>query len=119
MRIDAPWAAARGRVEAVDVLLRGGASPDVADANGRTAVHHAALTNCGGGPRQSSRGAGVDVIARLTMNGGGGGGAKVDARDDAGSTALHGASSRGHLAAAESLLAAGADPTAKDARRRG
>ena len=117
-------AAARGRCAVVDALLSGGAAPDATDANGRSAMHHAALGNCGGvvGPERHAHGAANDandgppwtsVIARLTA-----GGARVNARDDTGATPLHVAASRGHHVVACALLAVGADPTVVDARRR-
>lgn len=75
---------------AVQQLLDGGVSVAAADADGRTALHHAATACC------------VDVALLLL-----GRGAEVDAADAAGRTALHHAASSGCARVALLLLHAG------------
>jgi ankyrin repeat protein len=64
---------------------------------GRTALHHAALSGC-------------DEILTILLNSG----ADVNARDRDGFTALFLASMNGHRKCLSTLMAAGADPSIRD-----
>lgn len=87
-------AAERGEAEAVRVLLRDGADPNAAQADGMTALHWAAFNN-------------DTEIARILLYAG----ATVRATTRLGGyTPLHLASKAGHSQVAEVLLDAGADP---------
>lgn len=90
------WACGHGDVAGVCFLLERGARLDARSVeNGELPLHHAARLGA------------VDVIAPLVAAG-----ADVNARDDAGFTALHLAAWAGSAARVAALLQAGADPTA-------
>jgi ankyrin repeat protein len=84
-------AAARGHIAAIAALLKAGASVDVTDSGGNTALMWAARDNCA---------AAVDTLVAA--------GADVHGTSNHGNTALHWASMRGFLDATRAVLEAGA-----------
>lgn len=84
------------------LLLERGASPDMADGFGNTALHHA--SNFGAGKDQVP----VQTMLLLLMQG-----KPVDIPNKSGMTPLHWAAKSGHSGAASALLAAGANPNAR------
>ncbi len=86
----------KGEKGEVARLLKEGANPNAKDAQGRTALMLASAK-------------GNSEIKTLIKSG-----AKVDAKDEQGRTALIKAVSLGKVAAAKTLVAAKADPNAKD-----
>ena len=95
-------AAAGADAEGMAMLLRAGAAPDTPDAEGDTPLHTCAGHGWGGD-------AGRECLVVLLE-----GGASVDARNAAGLTPLHVAVACGVRDAAALLLAAGADPFARE-----
>src|SRR5205823_4649282 len=96
-------AAAAGALTTVELLLRLGADPNVADAGGHTPLYCVGNECAGGG----------DVIRALVRSG-----ANVDACDGVKRcTALHMAARRGNVDAARALLDCGADIEARDSLR--
>lgn len=91
------FAAARGKVSMVQVLLDAGAPVDIRNAVGQSALHCA------------SRNGHVDVVKQLLFNN-----AAIDAKDENDQTALHGASGHGYEYIVRILLDAGADALAED-----
>ena len=95
------WAAERGRLAMVQVLLAAGADVNAKNHEGKTALHYA------------GKGGHVDVTKALLARGGWLH-ADVHARDEDGHTALWFATrccdGAGHVAVIKALLAAGADP---------
>ncbi|HYE05725.1 MAG TPA: ankyrin repeat domain-containing protein [Planctomycetota bacterium] len=79
-----------------ELLIGNGAEPNQTDEHGRTALHHAAIEN------RSE----IPALLRL--------GAKPDARDDGGATALTIVAAAGDVTAVDALLDAGADPRLQD-----
>ncbi|GLH02489.1 Tyrosine-protein kinase, partial [Gryllus bimaculatus] len=127
-------AAREGSAREVRRLLEAAANPNAADADGRTALHWAAiygradslqeLLRCGGNANcrshRSVRGftplheaslRGHPACVALLVDGGG---ADCEARDDTGWTPLHLAATRGHEATVQALLARGASPLARN-----
>ena len=90
-----------GKLDCLDKLLDAGASPDLADANGTTALHAASTLNL------------PNVASRLLDAG-----ASVDRRGAKGVRALQLAAWSNAAEAAEVLLDRGANPDATDKRRR-
>ena len=91
------WAAARGHIEPVQILLAAGADPNSSSASGETPLQAAACIGS------------HDVVKFLLDHG-----ARVDTREDqAGLTALHRAAESGDKETIKLLLAKGADVNAK------
>jgi len=100
-------AVAAGRDPVVDVLLRGGAKPDIGDSDGATPLHIAA------GP--VAAGASIDAYRRvleLLIESG----ADLQARDKNGATPLHWAAQKGDVVAVQVLLRNKAPVDARDSR---
>jgi ankyrin repeat protein len=93
------WAAARGDAEMVDLLLRAGANPKVANEYGATPLYAAAA--------DTDAAITVKLLAA---------GADPNARLASGETALMDAARRGNLETVRALLAAKADPNAQEAK---
>jgi len=94
------FAAMTGRGDAVQVLVEAGADATVKDTAGRTLLHLAVQALDSGGA--------TGTLGPLIA-----GGINVNAKTEAGFTALHFAARNGHVRAAELLLAAGADMNAQ------
>lgn len=92
-------AAGGGRVHAVDLLIKAGASPRVRGEQGLTPLHEAAANGA------------VHVINQLLVNG-----AEIDAVSDQGVTPLMCAAAWGEFEAVRSLLENGAYAGLKDSR---
>ena len=86
------------QTESVELLLTSGADPNIADADGDTSIIHAIEANCR-----------VNTVQNLIDNG-----AKVNATNNRGSTALIKACSYSQMDVVKVLLEAGADPTIAD-----
>lgn len=95
-------AAARGHTDTARRLLTRGADPNVPDIYGWTPLMRAVH-------EQREAVAQVLLAHRATA---------LDARDEAGNSALHHAAAQGAVAIARQLLARGADPNWKDGRQR-
>lgn len=127
-------ATAPGREHVVTALLQAGADPNVADANGRTALHQAAIHGAVGVARVLIQGGAAMIpdsngttplmsailstsrseIVRFLVEAG----ADVNARDKYGRTPLYYAAISGDASTARLLLGHGADPHSKDTRGR-
>jgi ankyrin repeat protein len=90
-------AVAKNDLDAIRRLLQEGEDPNVKDADGRTALMHAAI------------GGNAELIAVLLQNG-----ADPDAQDGNGFAAIHFAAQDFRLDAAEALLQAGANVDVRD-----
>ena len=88
------WAAMRGHISVLRLLLAKGAEADIKDRFGRIPLHWVA---------------GSDSVDALIMAG-----SEVDARDSSGKTPLLLAAVTGHLSVIDSLVSRGADINAKD-----
>lgn len=86
------WAAEKGHVSVVELLMTSGASIEAEDAFGRTPLHWAAEFNK---PNV------LDVLLES--------GASLQVKSNSGNTALHWAARNGHAAIAEKLITAGAE----------
>ena len=87
-----------GHEDTTNVLLNAGADPNIADANGKTSLHHAIVGRCN------------ERIVQAIVDKG----ADVNARDIKSRTALLSASHFGYEHAIRILLKAGADPNIAD-----
>jgi ankyrin repeat protein len=109
-------AAKGGDIEVVGLLLKHGAKPDLPTVNGVTPLMMAAGTGYSGrdsrGRYQSEEEA--IAVANLLLDAG----ADVNVRANDGSTALHGAASRGRSELVKTLVARKADLGIKDGRGR-
>ncbi|MFI7640384.1 ankyrin repeat domain-containing protein [Nonomuraea sp. NPDC049400] len=133
-------AATAGEGEEVRRLLDGGASPDVPDEDGTTALYQACAAACWGhkgavialldSGADPSRQEDVERSAMTALHWAAsnehlavvrallGGGADPGIADSAGRTALHHAAGRGAAAVVRTLLASGADPASPDGQGR-
>jgi ankyrin repeat protein len=94
------WAAARGHLKTVQILLAAGADPDSSSASGETPLASAACI-------------GSHEVVQLLLDHG----ARVDTREDqSGLTALHRAAESGDKETIKLLLAKGADVNVKESR---
>ena len=93
------WACVKGNKDAINVLLNGGADPNIADATGDTCLNYAARNDCC-----------TEVFQAIISNGGG-----VNATNKKNVTALMQACVKGNKDTINVLLNAGADPTIADA----
>ena len=93
------WAAYKGRLEVLKVLLEAGADPNTADGNGNCPLHWAATR-------------GFKSTAQLLLDSG----ADIDKTDKRGQTPLYWAARIGHTDVVRMLLNAGADPNKRNLR---
>lgn len=94
------WAARAGAMRCLTMLLEQGARPNAINKARRAPLHLAAEADAAG------QGAVIALLAKY--------GADLNAQDRKGRTPLHRATYEGRVEAAEALLAAGADPSARN-----
>jgi ankyrin repeat protein len=97
--------AAEGNVDIIKILLDNGASVNIRDINGQTALHWAVLPPWDTGDKKG-------VITLLLRRG-----AEIDARRNDGNTPLHCVVMWGRIDTVKMLLKAGADPKVKNKKR--
>ena len=105
------WAARAGALQCLALLLENGAEANARNKARRTALHLAAegaMSHHGAGPDNPRQEEAIRLLAKY--------GADLNAQDGKGRTPLHRATYEGRVAAAEALLAAGADPSITNKR---
>lgn len=97
-------AAKQGRADVVEILLKNGATANIADKDGRTALHYAASLKDPTILSQLLKGPSLNV--------------DVNVKDNSGTTPLHIASSQGWTENIKELIKSGADCSVTDAQQR-